>query len=412
MRPAATLTLCCLLARAAWAEDLPPPDPGEVETREGTVVFRWSAVDGAAEYRVQVGKTLLFLPATVDLRTPRPSAEVDAGYLPPRLYYWRVWAAPAPGAEGQFSSSRILNLVPQRTAIPRRLPPPPRRGIIIYKPTEPVLDQVYGCRTSAGAASVMFRWQGKAWRSRVQVARDEQFQDLAADQTILKRGNDVRLTPGTYFYRLAQYSTKKDRRLIWSEVRRFRVENDDVAPLLRIATPPSQVFTNQATLTIQGATEADATLTLSGREVDVSERGEFIHEARLRPGHNELVLTARDSAGNETRHVIIAVMVPEELQRTALARLVTLQARLNELEALREDLELRAEEASLQLMEGRAISPELADELLSLQKELKSHRVDKLALDAELAQIALDVEGRLGVRAPPPPPRKPRVRRR
>src|SRR4051812_39886063 len=74
---------------APWAER-PTPEPGDVTVLPERVIFRWSPMDGAQSYRVQVGKTLLFSPAAVDEKTTKPLMDVKIDQLPPRLYYWRV----------------------------------------------------------------------------------------------------------------------------------------------------------------------------------------------------------------------------------------------------------------------------------------------------------------------------------
>ncbi len=380
---------------APWAEQL-TPEPGDVEVLAGRIVFHWSTIDGAKGYRLQVGKTLLFNPVTVDQRAERTFVEIPTDALPPRLYYWRVSVTGADGKDSPFSSARLLNLTPVRAATPKPVAEKPRRGVIIYKPTEPVTDQVFTCRSAEGTAMVPFRWEGKAWRSRVQVASDEGFTKIVADQTLTKtRHYRVKVPLGTYYSRLAQYSAKRGWVPVWSEVRRFKVELDDEAPLLRVATPASQVFTVNAMVTIQGATEPGITLTLNGRKLSPTDRGEFIVDAALKDGRNTLELVAEDDAGNETRHTVVAVRIPEQLQQTALARLIGLQRRLNELDAMREDLDLQAEELTHQLLQSDRATPALADNVLALEKELKEHKAFKRALDEQVAATAADVEAYL-----------------
>ena len=94
---------------APWA-DRPTPEPGDVTVLPDRVIFRWSRMEGAQEYRVQVGKTLLFSPAAFDERTQKPFMDVRIEQLPPRLYYWRVAVVGKDGEESGFSSVRILNL--------------------------------------------------------------------------------------------------------------------------------------------------------------------------------------------------------------------------------------------------------------------------------------------------------------
>jgi hypothetical protein len=400
VRLSCATTVCVLLLiggiahaqdEAPWAER-PTPEPGDVTVHADRVTFRWSPMEDAQGYRLQVGKTLLFMPTALDERTTRPVVDIKTEQLPPRLYYWRVSVVGKDGVESGFSSVRILNLTPQRNAAPRQQVEVGRKGVIIYKPTDPWPGQVLHCRSSVGHAAVMFRWSGKAWRSRVQVASDEKFEHLEKDQTILKRSNRVDVPVGPHHYRLAQFSAKRGWVPVWSEVRHFSVETDDAPPMLRVATPASQVFTVNRTVTLQGATEPGVTLALNGRTLDVSERGEFIIEAALKEGRNNLTLMATDEAGNQSTHLVVAVRIPETLQQTALARLVTLQKRLNDLDAAREDLDLQAEDLSRTLIGSDRSTPDLADGLLTLQKDLRTHRSFKRELDEEVVRTAQDVE--------------------
>ncbi len=373
----------------------PSPDPGVVEEHGGSILFRWAPVQGARRYHVQVGKTLLFIPPAADERTAAPFLELPRAALENRLYYWRVSSVDADGVEGPPSAANLLNLQPQRVA--PLVPPPPRggRARLKFNPERPTQDEAIPGRTGAPVV-VRFSWRGKAWRARVQVARDAAFTDVVADQVVLKGASNVKLPHGAWHYRLSQFANKKGADALWSRPVAFRVEPDDTPPLLAVATPASQVFTVDRTVTIQGATEADATLTLAGRRVTLNQRGEFIHEAPLKEGRNELVLEARDAAGNPRRHTVVAVRLPARLKENLEPRLQRLQRSLDELAALSEHESQAAEELSLQLLRADALTPEMADDMVRAQRDLAETQKLKKQIDDELAAATRTFEEMLG----------------
>ncbi len=73
---------------------------------------------------------------------------------------------------------------------------------------------------------------------------------------------------------------------------------DATAPIITITLPAEGTVTGQATIGIQGKTEAGATLTVAGAAVPVSAQGDFLTQVTLKDGQQAIVFTATDVAGN------------------------------------------------------------------------------------------------------------------
>src|SRR5688572_2971282 len=85
--------------------DRPAPIPGEVEVRGKKVMFHWRDIPDAKGYRVQVGRSLLFMPRTAEARSARNSVELKN--LPNGQLYWRVAGTWSDG-DGPFSPAQLL----------------------------------------------------------------------------------------------------------------------------------------------------------------------------------------------------------------------------------------------------------------------------------------------------------------
>lgn len=378
-----------LLSAVAYAQAPPPgagppnPDPGVVEERGDVIRFRWSPVQGATHYHLQVGRSLLFIPATVDETLVTPFCDVPRKQMEARMYYWRVASVDELGTQGAYSVANLLNLTPQKRGVPPA-PKKKRRSRIRFQPESPTPDTLYAARTNA-QTTVAFGWHGKVWRARVQVATDPGFAKPLVDRTVLPDRALVKLSPGTYFYRLSQYTNRRrSTDALWSDPVEFTVLADDDPPEIRVATPASEVFTVDTTVIIQGATDADVELLLGGRRVPINHRGEFIHEARLEEGRNELVLTAKDAAGNQTTHTVVAVRLPAALKVSMRERLQRLQVSLDELAAMRDHLDLQARELTLSVLQSDNVTPEVAQGVIEAEKELKRVQTLREELAAEL----------------------------
>jgi hypothetical protein len=70
--------------------------------------LRWSAVEGADGYQVQISKTLTFQRPVVETRARKPQWRVR---LQPGIYFWRARAVGEAG-EGAWSSAQVLDATP------------------------------------------------------------------------------------------------------------------------------------------------------------------------------------------------------------------------------------------------------------------------------------------------------------
>jgi hypothetical protein len=90
----------------------------------------------------------------------------------------------------------------------------------------------------------------------------------------------------------------RDRQGNREDVQTFTAKVDATAPSITITLPADGTVTRQATVDVQGKTEAGATLTVAGAAVPVSAQGEFQAQVALKDGQQSIMFTATDVAGN------------------------------------------------------------------------------------------------------------------
>ena len=76
---------------------------------------------------------------------------------------------------------------------------------------------------------------------------------------------------------------------------------DNLPPSLVIYYPTNGTATTNLTILVDGITESDATVTVNGVDVNVSELGRFNHTVTLEAGTNVIVVDAKDRAANINR---------------------------------------------------------------------------------------------------------------
>ncbi|MFW6049579.1 MAG: hypothetical protein ACODAU_00310 [Myxococcota bacterium] len=89
--------------------------------------------------------------------------------------------------------------------------------------------------------------------------------------------------------------------------RRLEVRIDRVPPELRLRSPAPGAVIDSGTVVVRGRTEPDAVVDVDGRRVDVGDEGHFATRRGVDRGLVNVVVRARDGAGNE-RVVSRAVM--------------------------------------------------------------------------------------------------------
>jgi hypothetical protein len=90
----------------------------------------------------------------------------------------------------------------------------------------------------------------------------------------------------------------RDRQGNQEDVQTFTAKVDATAPIITITLPTDGTVTGQATIGVQGRTEAGVTLTVAEAAVPVSAQGEFQTQVTLKDGQQSIVFTATDVAGN------------------------------------------------------------------------------------------------------------------
>ncbi|VAV94839.1 hypothetical protein MNBD_ACTINO02-2281, partial [hydrothermal vent metagenome] len=73
---------------------------------------------------------------------------------------------------------------------------------------------------------------------------------------------------------------------------------DEEPPRLEITSPDSGAVTSRSHILIKGVTEPGAKVSIGDQRVEVGEEGHWRIEVKLREGRNEIVVVARDAAGN------------------------------------------------------------------------------------------------------------------
>ncbi|RIE17541.1 stalk domain-containing protein [Candidatus Cryosericum septentrionale] len=90
----------------------------------------------------------------------------------------------------------------------------------------------------------------------------------------------------------------RDRQGNQEDVQTFTAKVDATTPSITITLPADGTVTGQATIGVQGRTEAGAMLTVAGAAVPISAQGEFQTQVTLKDGQQSIVFTAMDVAGN------------------------------------------------------------------------------------------------------------------
>ena len=61
------------------------------------------------------------------------------------------------------------------------------------------------------------------------------------------------------------------------------------------------MLTNKENITISGKTEPNAIVSVNGKTAKANDDGSFSVETELQPGVNEIVVTSKDTTGNEEK---------------------------------------------------------------------------------------------------------------
>jgi hypothetical protein len=150
--------------------------PGPVTRISGArAEFAWTAVAGAAGYRLQIAADRDFSQPLIERSTPEPHAEIDTA--PQGRFFWRVAAANAQGELGAWSATQSYAQTPSA--------PTPERAAL-------------------SASELRLQWQAQPdMRYHLQVSRDPEFRQLLVDETLDQSTFALpRPRPGHYYTRL------------------------------------------------------------------------------------------------------------------------------------------------------------------------------------------------------------------
>src|SRR5690606_10272732 len=96
-----------------------------------------------------------------------------------------------------------------------------------------------------------------------------------------------------------------------SEIRRFTVVPDEVAPFLRIDRPAPDAIFREARVEVRGESEPGADVAVDGGLVETGTSGAFRTTVDAVPGENIVTITATDPAGNATTQSVRYVFMPD-----------------------------------------------------------------------------------------------------
>jgi hypothetical protein len=148
------------------------------------------------------------------------------------------------------------------------------------------------------------KWEGAEDASGywLELATDRAFKHLIVNQKNLRETafRQEQLKDGVYYWRLASMN-RGGFPGTNSKVRFFKITNDSEPPYLVIHSPKPDDIISETPARITGEVESGASLSFEGNRVEISQDGQFKFEYPLKKGPNEIVLEARDRAGNVTR---------------------------------------------------------------------------------------------------------------
>lgn len=151
---------------------------------------------------------------------------------------------------------------------------------------------------------VEFKWQtvASALNYWLEISRDKSFTNVIVNANAIKNNAFEINLPGNgnYYWRVAAVNTDGFPSR-FSERGFFNVAKDTTAPFLQLTTPEDGAIVRESFAHVAGTTEKEANLSLNGKPVPVSGSGIFQTECLLKDGMNEIILEAKDTAGNVSR---------------------------------------------------------------------------------------------------------------
>lgn len=146
---------------------------------------------------------------------------------------------------------------------------------------------------------IRFAWEKipEATEYRLVIARDSLFFDIVTDERLSKnRFSHGNLKKGSYYWKVSAFSESIEGR--FSEIRSFKVLQDQNPPRLQVRFPPKTIYSGRYTL--RGKTEPGARVYVGGTRVKTTRSGKFKYILKLEPGINVIVVEAVDGVDNVT----------------------------------------------------------------------------------------------------------------
>ena len=146
----------------------------------------------------------------------------------------------------------------------------------------------------------------------LEVARDANFNQMVdsasgiTETSFTLNGLDI----GVYYWRIAaldQFGLPGQRSL----PHRFTMRTDKAAPFLRLEAPDADIIYRQPQVDVAGEAEPGSEVSINGSALRVGNDGLFRLSTALKQGSNQLTVTARDAAGNETKIAREVVYTPD-----------------------------------------------------------------------------------------------------
>jgi hypothetical protein len=151
---------------------------------------------------------------------------------------------------------------------------------------------------------INFQWSAVAAAQNywLEISRDKSFTNVTVNASAIKSSafNAVLPGDGSYYWRVAAIDVNGFPSR-FSERGFFNITKDTTAPFLQLTTPEEGAIVREGFARVAGTTEKDAKLFLNGKSVEVPNSGIFQTESLLKDGVNEILLEAKDSAGNVSR---------------------------------------------------------------------------------------------------------------
>lgn len=179
-----------------------------------------------------------------------------------------------------------------------------------HAPTAPALLLPSPVLTSPSNSAMLFDLQVNfKWAAVIgaqnywlEISRDKSFTNVTVNANAIKTNafTGALSGEGSYYWRVAAIDGNGFPSR-FSERGFFNIAKDTTGPFLQLTAPEEGAIVRESLARVNGTTEKEAKLFLNGKSVAVSIDGVFQTECLLKDGTNEIILEARDAAGNTSR---------------------------------------------------------------------------------------------------------------